>query len=134
MSYARTMLKLLPGIMTIIIAVSATAATPSSPGNAAAEVLEREHQYTASLLRGDIRLLASVFADSFVDTSESGVLRNKQQLLDIVARQASPTSITETDRKIQIYGSTAIVTVKFDVKGRDHGKPYESVGRATDVW
>lgn len=134
MSYARTMLKLLPGIMTIIIAVSATAATPSPLRKEAAEVLDREHQYTAGLLRGDTRLLASVFADSFVDTSESGVLRNKRQLLAILARQIPPISITETDRKIQIYGSTAVVTVKFDVKGRDHGKPYESAGRATDVW
>lgn len=104
-----------------------------NPGPAE-QVLQREHQYSAALLRGDIRLLASVLADTFVDTSESGILRDKRQLLEIIARQTPPTSITETARKIQIYGDTAVVTVKFAVKGTDHGKSYESAGRATDVW
>jgi len=134
MSHARPALALLPGAMMIIIAASATAAPRSHPRNDTTEILERERQYTAGLLRGDTRLLASVFADGFVDTSESGVLRNKRQLLAIVARQAPPLAITETERRIRIYGSTAVVTVKFDVKGREHGKPYDSVGRATDVW
>lgn len=98
------------------------------------QVLQREHQYSAALLHGDAKLLASVLADSFVDTSESGVLRDKQQLLRIIARQAPLISITETDRKIQIYGDTAVVTVRFDVKGTDQGKPYTFAGRATDIW
>ncbi|MGH8280557.1 MAG: nuclear transport factor 2 family protein [Gammaproteobacteria bacterium] len=98
------------------------------------QVLQREHQYSAALLRGDTKLLATVLADSFVDTSESGALRDKQQLLRIIAHQPPPASIAETDRKIQIYGDAAVVTVKFDVKGMDQGKPYEFAGRATDVW
>ncbi|GEM_PF-301207 len=110
-------------------------AAPGSTDDASAgEVLRREHQYTEGLLHGDTRLLASVFADSFVDTSASGVLRDKRQLLAILARQTPPESITETDRKIRIYGDDAVVTVKFEVKGKDHGKPYEFAGRATDVW
>lgn len=111
-------------------ALCLAAATPPD----AAQVLQREHQYTAALLHGDTRLFASVLADSFVDTSEGGALRNKQQMLDIISHQAPPTSITETDRRIQIYGNAAVVTVKFDAKGLYKGKAYDSAGRATDVW
>lgn len=118
-----------------ISAIPCLAAPMATMDNASVkQVLQREHQYSAALLHGDTKLLASVLADSFVDTSESGVLRNKQQLLQIIAHQAPPASITETDRKIQIYGDTAVVTVKFDVKGMDQGKPYDFAGRATDVW
>jgi hypothetical protein len=106
----------------------------TTDGASAAQVLLREHQYSAALLHGDIKLLASVLSDSFVDTSASGVLRDKHQLLQIIARQKPPTSIRETARRIQIYGATAVVTVKFAVKGIDHGKAYAFTGRATDVW
>lgn len=111
-----------------------SAPIPKQNTPSAEQVLQREHQYSAALLHGDARLLASVLADSFVDTSESGVLRDKQQLLRIIARQKPPASISETDRRIQVYGDAAVVTVKFVVKGMDQGKPYESTGRATDVW
>lgn len=111
-------------------------AAPASIGGGIStkQVLQREHEYSAALLHGDTRLLASVLADSFVDTSESGVLRDKQQLLRIIAHQAPPASITETDRKIQVYGDAAVVTVKFEVKGTAGGNRYDSLGRATDVW
>lgn len=98
------------------------------------QVLAREQEYSGGILRGDIKELSDVFADSFVDTSESGVLRDKQELLAVIGRQNPPTSLTESDRRIQIYGDVAVVTVKFDVKGVASGKPYEAVGRATDVW
>lgn len=122
-------------IISAVTAVDSQAAPSASMQSASAkQVLQREHQYSAALLHGDVKLLASVLADSFVDTSESGLLRDKQQLLQIIAHQTPPASITETDRRIQIYGDTAVVTVKFDVKGVDQGKPYAAMGRATDVW
>ncbi|HEX5458546.1 MAG TPA: nuclear transport factor 2 family protein [Steroidobacteraceae bacterium] len=125
--------------MAFILTVAASTtglAVPSrcSDRGSATQVLEREHQYSAALLHGDARLLAGVLADSFVDTSQSGALRDKQQLLALVARERPPASIAETDRRIQVYGDAAVVTVKFKVKGSDGGKPYEFSGRATDVW
>ncbi|MGH7209988.1 MAG: nuclear transport factor 2 family protein [Acetobacteraceae bacterium] len=131
--------KIIPWLMAALLTpVTSTTgvAAPSGPKDtgSAAQVLEREHQYSAALLHGDAGLLASVLADSFVDTSESGVLHNKQQLLALVAHQRAPASITETDRRIQVYGDAAVVTVKFKVEGSGQGKPYEFSGRATDVW
>lgn len=131
--------KRLPRLMALIltnVASTAALALPPGPKNSgsATQVLAREQQYSAALLHGDARLFAGVLADSFVDTSASGVLHDKQQLLALVARQPPPASISETGRRIQVYGDAAVVTVKFDVKGSDHGKPYKFSGRATDVW
>ena len=130
--------KWLPRLLafTLICGASTTAFAVRSPEDtrSAAQVLEREHQYSSALLHGDVRLLAGVLADSFVDTSESGVLRDKRQLLAIVAHQPPPASILETHRRIQVYGDTAVVTVKFEVRGSDQGKPYRFSGRATDIW
>lgn len=131
--------KRLPRLMAFILTIVATTAVfavPPAPRDSASatEVLAREQQYSAALLHGDARLLAGVLADSFVDTSASGVLHDKQQLLALVARQPPPASIAETGRRIQVYGDAAVVTVKFEVKGSDRGKLYEFSGRATDVW
>lgn len=123
--------------MTIVVLIGTrclAAPVATAESASAVQVLHREHQYSAALLHGDVRLLASVLADGFVDTSASGVLRDKRQLLQIIARQKPPASIRETQRRIQIYGHTAVVTVKFAVRGIDHGKPYAFVGRVTDVW
>lgn len=124
-----------------MLAVAALAAAPclsaQAPGadHASAEqVLLREHQYSAALLHGDAKRLGAVLADGFVDTSAGGVLHEKPQFLRIIARQTPPQSIAETGRRIQIYGDTAVVTVKFTVKGVSQGKPYAFSGRATDVW
>ncbi|MGH8201012.1 MAG: nuclear transport factor 2 family protein [Steroidobacteraceae bacterium] len=49
-------------------------------------------------------------------------------------RSAGAADLERGDRRIQTYGNTAVVTVKFAVKGIDQGKPHIFAGRATDVW
>lgn len=122
------------GAAAMIAAGCLAAPAPDREAGRASQVLQREHQYSEALLHGDVRLLASVLADGFVDTSESGVLRDKAQLLHAIAHQAPPAAITETHRRIRIYGDTAVVTVQFEVRGAVGGKSYDAMGRATDVW
>ncbi len=129
------LLRLMASILSIAASTVAFAVPPRpQDSGSAAQVLMRERQYSAALLHGDVRLLAGVLADTFVDTSASGVLHDKQQLLALIARQPPPASILETQRRIQVYGDTAVVTVRFEVHGSDRGKPYKFSGRATDVW
>lgn len=97
-------------------------------------LLAREHQYTQGILHGDVKSLQDVWAETFVDTSDSGKLRDKKEMLALVGSTTAPSSIDESERRIQFYGDTAIVTVRFTAKGTDHGKSYEYHGRATDVW
>lgn len=103
-------------------------------GNAESQILAQEKKYTDGILHGDIKLLDSLWANSFVDTNGNAVLRDKPAMLAIIGKNTPPTSIIESNRIISIYGSTAVVTVEFLVTGVGNGKPYSSKGRATDVW
>jgi hypothetical protein len=118
------------GVLRLLYGTAALA----DPGDAKAQVLAQEKKYTAGILRGDVRLLDSVWADSFVDTNGNAVMRDKAAMLALVAKSPPPRSIVESHRLISIYGLTAVVTVEFRVMGESAGKAYTSTGRATDVW
>jgi ketosteroid isomerase-like protein len=98
-------------------------------------IAERESQYTDGLLHRNFEELASVFADTYVNTSPSGQLRNKAEFLEALKADTSRISeIRETEKQTQVYGDTAVVTVKFEVQGTDEGEAFEFKGRATDIW
>lgn len=104
-------------------------------GTAQQQVLQGEHDYTYGILHKDIKLLNQVFAANFLDTSATGALRTKQQMLTVIARNPAPASIAETNRVIHIYNdSSAVVSVEFVASGTAQGQPYTYRGRATDVW
>ena len=98
-------------------------------------IKRREDQYTDGLLRRDFEELASVFADTYVNTSPSGQLRSKAEFLEALQADTSRISeIKETDKQTHVYGETAVVTVQFEVQGTDQGEPFDFKGRATDIW
>lgn len=98
-------------------------------------IKDREDQYTDGLLRRDIDGLASVFADTYVNTSPSGQLRSKAEFLEALQADSSRISeIKESDKQTHVYGDTAVVTVQFEVQGTDQGEPFDFKGRATDIW
>jgi ketosteroid isomerase-like protein len=99
------------------------------------EIKDRENQYTDGLLRRDFEKLASIFADTYVNTSPSGQLRNKTEFLEALKADTSRISeIKENDKQTHVYGNTAVVTVEFEVRGTDQGESFEFKGRATDIW
>ena len=124
----------------IFVAVIVTIAASGAPlvfaaGNVRQQVLRGEHDYTYGILHKDVKLLDRVFADDFLDTSATGALRTKRQMLAIIARNPAPASVAESNRVIHIYNdSSAVVSVEFVAKGMSAGKPYVYRGRATDVW
>jgi ketosteroid isomerase-like protein len=86
-------------------------------------------------LRRDFEELASVFADTYVNTSPSGQLRSKTEFLEALKADTSRISeIKETDKQTHLYGDAAVVTVQFEVQGTDQGEPFQFKGRATDIW
>lgn len=125
-----------------ILALLASNQTHASPGSdVAAEdsaankaILAQEHKYTQGVLTGDVKLLETVFAPTFVDTSSSGAFRTREEMLQLFKRMTPPKNVEERNRRVQIYGTSAVVTVEFIAKGMDGGKPYSFRGRATDVW
>jgi ketosteroid isomerase-like protein len=98
-------------------------------------IKNREDQYREALLQRNFEELASLFADTYVNTSPSGQLRNKTEFLEAFQADTSRISeIKESEKQTQLYGDTAVVTVKFEVRGTDEGKLFEFKGRATDIW
>ena len=98
-------------------------------------IAERENQYTDGLLHRNFEELASVFADTYVNTSPSGQLRSKAEFLAALRADTSRISeINESGKQTQLYGDTAVVTVRFEVQGTDQGEAFVFKGRATDIW
>lgn len=96
---------------------------------------DREEQYTDGLLHRNFEELASVFADTYVNTSPSGQIRNKAEFLEALKADTSRISeIKKSEKQTQLYGDTAVVTVRFVVQGTDQGETFEFKGRATDIW
>lgn len=130
-----------PRSIVILAGIASCAAVNAQPGqgpgndpSAEKQVLAREEDYTNGILHGDIDLLKSVFADDFVDTGSSGHLRTREEMLALFAQSGRPASIVEKNRRIAVYGSTAVVTVEFIVTTADKQKTETFHGRATDVW
>ena len=101
-----------------------------------AEVLAREEDYTRGVRNKDIDLLNTVLAESFVDTSELGKLRNKQRYLELLKADRSTIESLVTDQfKVLVYGDAAVASSRFVLKAKDEsGTLIEEIGRATDFW
>lgn len=102
-----------------------------------ATLQERENQYTEGILTKDIKLLRSVFADNFVDTSESGTISTKEEELKMIANNPAKIKSLHVDQvRMDLYDNdqAAVVTERFKVVYVADGKEGTESGRATDVW
>lgn|SRR5262245_44773238 len=109
------------------------AQTPSAADRAALQ--KAEDTYTAGVLHKDVKLLDSVWADTFVDTDEQGSIATKQEQLAKVANSKTEIKSLDVDQeRVDWYGDTAVVTERFKVTYVLDGKEQTEIGRATDVW
>jgi ketosteroid isomerase-like protein len=122
-----------PAIYLVSVTLTVLAQEPSPADRAALQ--KAEDIYTAGVLHKDVKLLDSVWADTFVDTDEQGSITTKQEQLAKVA--ASKTQIKSLDvdqERVDWYGDTAVVTERFKLVYLLDGKEHAETGRATDVW
>jgi ketosteroid isomerase-like protein len=104
-----------------IIFVSST----SLPAKPHAEKHEIRHQiehlenaWRTAVLRANIGSMESLLAEDYMSISPSGILQSKEQTLaNLKAGTVHFTSIDLNDRKIRIYGTTALVTSRAEVTG-----------------
>lgn len=102
-------------------------------GTEEAEVLAAEGHYDHGALTKDLAELDATWADTFIDTSGPTV-RNKREMLEVVKNGPKFESLRIDDRKIQVYGDTAVVTGRFTLTSLNNGKKDSEAGRFTDVW
>ena len=97
-------------------------------------IVALENQWMQSQKTNNPDLVAPLFADKFVETTDDGKVRNKAESL-AVAKATKYSSVQYEDVKVTVFGDTAIATGGFKGQGTDEsGKPFNTHSRWTDTW
>ena len=86
-------------------------------------------------ISGDTTFLEENLASDFVRIGPDGDMLSRDKIIS--NRKSGVTkymSIDEHDRKIQIFGNTAVVTAISDVKGTSNGRDMSGTYRSSRVW
>lgn len=86
-------------------------------------------------LTSNISIMASMLSDDYLGIYADGTLATKAETLDSFKSGAVHyISIDTFDRKIRVFGSTAVVVSKARVSGINHGEKISGVYRYTRVY
>jgi ketosteroid isomerase-like protein len=82
------------------------------------EIYHLENLWRDAVVKGDTTTLGSLLADDYMAITPFGTLQNKQQALDNVGSgRWRVASLTQIERKVRFYGTTALVTSLVEVQG-----------------
>ncbi|HZQ95914.1 MAG TPA: nuclear transport factor 2 family protein [Candidatus Sulfotelmatobacter sp.] len=99
------------------------------------EVVEIERQAKEATLRRDADFPQRMLADDYVAISPLGQVTTKKEAIS--ARRSGQLrydNIDVSDMVVRLYGDTAIVTARADVKGHQLGEDFSGPYRYTRVW
>jgi ketosteroid isomerase-like protein len=98
-------------------------------------VKQLEGERVQALLRGDTTFIERHYADDYMTTSASGLVRKKAEVIaDIKSGAIKWESMTLDDVRLRVYGNTVIVTGLDIIKGVDRGQDSTGKRRFTRVW
>jgi ketosteroid isomerase-like protein len=99
------------------------------------EIVDIEHQAREATLRRDADFPQRMLADDYVAISPLGQVTTKKEAIS--ARRSGQLrydNIDVSDMVVRLYGDTAIVTARADVKGHQLGEDFSGPYRYTRVW
>jgi ketosteroid isomerase-like protein len=99
------------------------------------EIVDMERQAKEASLRRDVDFSQRTLADDYVAITPLGQVTTKQD--SVSARKSGQLryeTINVTDMVVRVYGDTAIVTARADVKGHQLGEDFSGPYRYTRVW
>ena len=112
----------LPGALAMLAGVAASADSPTDQSAAAA----LDNDYQLAVKNNDADTMGRILADDFVVVWGTGETHNKADLLeDARTKRVQYEHNEETDKTVQVWGDTAVITSKLWLKGVDKGKPFE---------
>jgi len=77
-----------------------------------------ESTWTTAVLHGNLGTMEGLLADDYMAITPSGILQSKEQALAALRSGTMKfDSLDISDRKIRVYGTTALVTSRAEVKG-----------------
>jgi len=99
------------------------------------EVVNMERQARDASLRRDADFSARTLADDYVAITPLGQVTTKQDTLSArKSGQLRYDTLDVTDMVVRVYGDTAVVTARADVKGHQLGEDFSGPYRYTRVW
>lgn len=99
------------------------------------EILEMERQAKEASLRRDADFSQKTLAEDYVAITPLGQVTTKQDTVSArKSGQLRYETINVTDMVIRIYGDTAVVTARAEVKGHQLGEDFSGPYRYTRVW
>jgi ketosteroid isomerase-like protein len=99
------------------------------------EIEGLESEWRTALLQNDIPTLARLLADDYLGINPNGTLETKADVL--ANRRAGQVRITglETENvKVHVYGETAVVTSRVNLRGQNGGRDISGLYHYTRVY
>ncbi len=99
------------------------------------EIVDMERQMREASIRRDADFSQTTLAEDYVAITPLGQVATKQDTL--TARKSGQLrydTINVSDMVVRVYGDTAVVTARADVKGRQLGEDFSGPYRYTRVW
>jgi ketosteroid isomerase-like protein len=99
------------------------------------EIVDMERQVKDASLRRDADFSQRTLAEDYVAISPLGQVSTKQDTLSVrKSGQLRYDTINITDMVVRVYGDTAVVTARAEVRGHQLGEDFSGPYRYTRVW
>ncbi len=122
-----------PVLVTVFLLVVPLAWTQG--GNVEDQVKALSDQFSQAFGKADTGFMEKYFADEFTGIHSDGKLSTKAEEIDNVKSAALKwASVDIHERKLRVYGDTAVVIVLASSTGTLGGEPYSGDFRTTQVW
>jgi ketosteroid isomerase-like protein len=99
------------------------------------QIVDMERQSKEASLRRDSEFSLRILADDYVAITPLGQVTTKRETIS--ARRSGQLryeAMNITDMVVRVYGDTAVVTARADVKGHQLGEDFSGPYRYTRVW
>ena len=128
------MKKLCVFVLALLTCASILALGQKSKGNSVEqEILKLEDASRDAALKGDASWIEKNLSDDFVRILSDGRALDRQQFIDNF-KKTKYDAIDFTDRKVRVYGNSAVVNLTANVKGTSEGRDISGTNRASRVW
>ena len=116
----------------VAILLCAGVPTPQGGVTQVEEILTAEARWIDAIRSGDFAALEKVLSDDLVYTHSSGIVATKKEFLGKVHLDVK--SVEYSDRKIQLFGNTAVLTAQARITGGSKRQSYDNRVRIIHVW
>jgi ketosteroid isomerase-like protein len=130
-----SLLVALPAFSAQHVAVHARAPMDSGDESSVREIVEMERQAKEASIRRDAEFSQRTLAEDYVAITPLGQVTTKQDTVSArKSGQLRYETINVSDMVVRVYGDTAVVTARADVKGHQLGEDFSGPYRYTRVW